>query len=76
MKFEKIYKDTIYSAPTGMHFYKLINDELIFVDANPAAKKMLNVGHDILFGLTMEKAFPGIPGEIIELYKKDRKSVV
>ena len=56
---ENLYRKMNENSPIGMHFYKLNDDnQLIFVDANPAADKILGVDNSKFIGKTIEEAFP------------------
>lgn len=56
---EAKYRSIIESSPSGMHFYRLNeDDELIFTGANPSADRMLGISHDSLIGMTILQAFP------------------
>jgi hypothetical protein len=55
---EKFRRMTL-NSPMGMHFYELkANNDLILVDSNPAADKLLGINHTLLIGKTIEQAFP------------------
>ncbi len=60
------------SIPVGIHIYRLEEDgRLIFINANPAADKILNVENKQFIGKTIEEAFPPlIETEIPEQYRK------
>lgn len=74
---EEKYKNIIFSSPTGMHFYKLDeNDDLIFIAANPSAEMALNIEHNELSGLKIKEAFPGLKDYIVDLYKKVAKGEI
>jgi PAS domain S-box-containing protein len=55
---EKLYRKMIENSPLGMHFYKLEDNQLIFVDANPSASKLLKVDNSEFIGKSIEEAFP------------------
>ena len=69
---EDSYRYVINTAPWGLHFYRLTDDDrLIFTGANPAADRILGISHSSLFGLTLEEAFPASAGtEISSAYRK------
>ncbi len=47
------------NAPMGIHMYRLEpNDELIFIGANPAAERILQIDHQQFMGKSIEAAFP------------------
>lgn len=75
---EEKYRNIVDSSPTGMHFYKLENDDkLIFIGGNPKADEMLNIKHSELMGLPIEKAFPNLAGTPVpEMYKKVAKGEI
>jgi PAS domain S-box-containing protein len=59
LKFRNIFN----ASPMGMHLYQLMeNGELIFIEANTAADKILGVNHNQFKGKTIEEAFPGLTG--------------
>ncbi len=56
---ETRWKNIIESAPMGMHFYELKNDDkLVFVGFNPAANRILGIDNQQFIGKTIEEAFP------------------
>ncbi|MBP1679656.1 MAG: Cyclic di-GMP phosphodiesterase Gmr [Bacteroidetes bacterium] len=58
-------------SPMGMHMYQLEGDgTLVFAGANPAADRILGVGHAQFFGRPIEEAFPPLAEtEIPSCYK-------
>ncbi|MBK7500161.1 MAG: PAS domain S-box protein [Ignavibacteriales bacterium] len=55
---EKFRKMTL-SSPMGMHFYELKNNnDLVLIDSNPAADRLLGIDHKTILGKTIEQAFP------------------
>lgn len=67
-----MYQNVISNSPMGMHHYELKeNGDLVFVEANPAADKMLGFKHTLLYGKTIEEAFPGFRtgSTVPQLYK-------
>jgi PAS domain S-box-containing protein len=68
---EARFKNIINASPMGMHLYELRDKEqLIFMEANPAADKILGINHTQFIGKTIEEAFPGlITTEVPEKYK-------
>ncbi len=60
------------SIPVGIHMYRLEEDgRLIFINANPAADKILNVDNKQFIGKTIEEAFPPlIEIEVPEKYRE------
>ncbi len=60
---EFFYKTLNDNLPLGMHYYRVDeNGELVFVGANPAASKMLEIDTSTLIGKTIEEAFPNVRG--------------
>ncbi len=58
---EKKFRNIFESIPLGMHMYQLEPDEkLVFLDANPAADRILRVDNSLFVGETIEKAFPAL----------------
>jgi PAS domain S-box-containing protein len=56
---ENLYRKMNEHSPLGMHFYKLNdNNQLIFMNANPAADNILNVDNSLFIGKSIEEAFP------------------
>jgi|GEM_PF-1009074 len=70
-KSETLYRKMNENSPLGMHFYKLNKDNhLIFVEANPAANKLLGVDHSQFIGKKIEEAFPALAQtEVHERYR-------
>lgn len=60
------------SIPIGIHMYHLYEDgRLVFIGANPAADKILNVDNMQYVGKTIEEAFPPLVNtEIPEKYRE------
>ncbi len=60
------------SIPIGIHMYHLYEDgRLVFIGANPAADKILNVDNMQYVGKTIEEAFPPlVMSEIPEKYRE------
>jgi len=68
---ERHHRNIVESSIAGMHMYKLINGELIFMEGNPSADIILGVDHSKLVGKPIEEAFPGLVGTgVPENYKK------
>jgi len=68
---EAYIRTIIDNAPFGAHNYKLEDDgRLIFLGANRAADRILNLDHSSLIGMTIEKAFPMLDAEIPEKYSE------
>lgn len=67
---EELFRSIVISSPMGMHFYKFdAEGRLVFIEANPAADRILGIDHRPLFGKTIEQAFPKLQGtHIPELY--------
>lgn len=60
-KSEEKLKNIINNAPFGAHSYEINNQgNLIFVNANKSAERILNINHKVLFGKTVKEAFPGL----------------
>jgi PAS domain S-box-containing protein len=71
-KSEELYKRMVANSPIGMHFYRLTDeDELILIDYNPAADKILGIDHSLLIGKKIEEAFPSLSGTEIPVKYKD-----
>ena len=68
---ENLYRKMNENSPLGMHFYKLNdNNQLVFVDANPAADNLLGTDNSQFIGKTIEEAFPPlIQTEVPERYR-------
>ncbi len=66
------FRSIVESPPTAIHLYRLDNfDNLILIDANPAADTMLGIPHAPLIGKSINEAFPNLePTGIPEMYKK------
>jgi len=60
------------SIPIGIHMYHLYEDgRLVFIGANPAADKILNVDNMQYVGQTIEEAFPSLTEtELPDRYRK------
>ncbi len=69
---EEKFRNVVNFSPLAKYLYKLeLNNNLILVDANPAADKILGINHQQLIGKTIEKAFPKLKDtDIPQLYKK------
>ena len=72
---EKRFRNIFESIPIGLHVYKLNSDgQLVFIDANPTADKILNADNKQFIGKTIEEAFPPlINTDIPERYKNIAK---
>lgn len=58
---EKFHRNIIEHIPFGMHMYQLNEEhELIFIDSNPAADKILGIDNQQFVGKKMVDAFPNI----------------
>lgn len=56
---ENLFRKMNENSPLGMHFYRLDgNDDLIFVDSNPAADQLLGLANAQFRGQPIETAFP------------------
>lgn len=71
-KSEEKFRMVIESSLIGIHFYELTDgNRLIFKDANPAADKITGYRNCLLFGQTIEEAFPNlIYNDLPNLFKK------
>jgi signal transduction histidine kinase/GAF domain-containing protein len=69
---EEKYRNIIESIPVGMHMYQLEPDgRLVFMDANPAADKILRVDNRQFVTRTVEEAFPALAdSEIPATYRQ------
>jgi PAS domain S-box-containing protein len=69
---EEKFRKIIESSPMGMHMYELKEgDRLVFVDANPAADRILGVSNAQFIGKTIEEAFPALSDtEILDRYRQ------
>jgi len=67
----KRFQSVFEMSPMGMHMYQLEDDgTLVFAGANPAADKILGVGHAQFLGRPIEEAFPPLAEtEIPSRYK-------
>ncbi|MBK7632399.1 MAG: PAS domain S-box protein [Ignavibacteriales bacterium] len=67
---EKFRKMTL-NSPMGMHFYELNdNNDLILIDSNPAADKILGINHSLFLGKNIEQAFPPLANtEVPQRYR-------
>jgi PAS domain S-box-containing protein len=65
------YRSIVESAPLGLHFYELGEDDrLVFKGANPAADVILGVANERFVGKTIEEAFPPLAAtEVPERYR-------
>jgi PAS domain S-box-containing protein len=71
---QELYQKMNENSPIGMLFYKLENDELIFMGHNPAANELLKVDNSEFVGKTIEEAFPALINTgIIETYHEVAK---
>lgn len=58
-------------APVGMHFYALVDDELVFTGGNPAADTILGTDNGKFVGRPIRAAFPGLAQtEVPDQYKR------
>ena len=75
IKAERRFRSIFYSIPIGLHVYKLnAEDQLVFIDANPPADRILNVDNKQFIGKTIEEAFPPlIDTDIPKRYKEIAK---
>ena len=75
LKSERNFRSIFESIPIGLHVYKLNSDgDLIFVNANPPADRILNIDNKQFIGKTIEEAFPPlINTDVPKRYKKIAK---
>lgn len=75
IKAERRFRSIFNSIPIGLHVYKLNTEgQLVFIDANPPADRILNVDNKQFIGKTIEEAFPPlINTDIPKRYKKIAK---
>ena len=68
---EEKFRNIVEASPMGMHMYQLEADQqLIFIDANPAANQILGVDCQQFVGKTIEEAFPAlVQTEVPEKYR-------
>lgn len=60
-KSEIMNRSIIESSPMGIHLYELRTDgNLVFIGANPAADRILNVDNSMFIGKSIEEAFPSL----------------
>ena len=58
---EAKFRQIVESTPLGMHLYRLEdNEDLTFIEANPAADDILGVDNSQFIGKTIEEAFPAL----------------
>jgi len=69
---EQTFKAFLRMLPLAVHLYRLEDDgRFIFIDANPAADRILNVDNRQFIGKTIEAAFPMLTGtEIPDRYRR------
>ncbi len=69
---EARFRSIFQSAPIGMHMYELRPDgRLVFINANPAADRILGVDNSVFIGKTIEEAFPPLTDtEIPDRYRE------
>jgi PAS domain S-box-containing protein len=73
---EEKFRTIVESIPLGMYMYELqAGDDLVLVDANPAADRILGVKNAQFLGKTIEEAFPPLAGtEIPKRYRAAARS--
>jgi CheY-like chemotaxis protein len=75
---EKRNRWIIEGSPTGIHLYELAEDgDLVFLGANPAADRILELDHAALVGQTIDDVFPNlreteVPGRYREVARTGR----
>lgn len=57
---EARFRAIVENSPMGVHLWRLENETLFFVGANPAADAFTGIRSQNFFGLEMAKAFPGL----------------
>ncbi|MDH5445993.1 MAG: PAS domain S-box protein [Gammaproteobacteria bacterium] len=70
---EKKFRSVVDSSPMGIFIYRLIDNELIFSDFNKAANDILGIDCQQFIGKTIQQAFPLLPDEIPEAYRRAAK---
>ncbi len=55
---EARFRQIVEASPMGMHMYRLEQNRLVFIGANPAAERILGLDHTQFIGKTIEEAFP------------------
>jgi len=65
---ENMYKDIIKTSPIGYHIYRLKESDIIFVNYNPAANKILKIDHSKLLFKKLEEVFPNISDDLKRKY--------
>lgn len=65
---ENLYKDVIRSSVLGYHIFKLKDDDIIFIDYNPAADKILKIDHSKFLFKRLQDIFPNVSDEVVQLY--------
>lgn len=68
---EARFRSIVNSSPSAMYLYRLHEDgRLELTSANPAADKIIGIGHAALIGLSIEEAFPAlIDTEVPDMYR-------
>jgi PAS domain S-box-containing protein len=75
MESEEKYRKMTLNSPLGMHFYELkANNDLVFIDSNPAADKILGIDHSLLYGKTIEQAFPPLANTEVPIRYREAAS--
>ena len=60
---ETTFRNIVQASPMGIHIYDLLPDgRLVFVEANPAADRLLGLKHARLVGKALEDFFPAFRG--------------
>jgi len=69
---EEKFRSIIETSPTAFYIYQLQNDnQLVLLDADPAADREIGIQHAGLIGMTLEDAFPKLVGtEVSTIYRK------
>lgn len=69
-KTENLYKDIIRSSTLGYHIFRLQDDDIIFIDYNPAADRILNLDHSKFLFKKLEDVFPNMESKLKKCYYK------
>jgi PAS domain S-box-containing protein len=72
---EERFRSIVHGSPLGIYIYELQHDNnLILIDANPAADLFTNANNQNLIGQKIEEAFPGLANtEIPDRYRQAAK---
>jgi PAS domain S-box-containing protein len=69
---EEKFRSIVESSPTAMYLYRLEDDgRLVMTGSNPAADRKTGISNILLYGKTVEQAFPNLVGtQVPETYKR------